>query len=236
MDISLREHWFDNGGIRLYATFAGDGPPLVLLHGGLANHLACWQFAGPLTARFRVITPDLRGAGRSHFAGPLSWDLIPSDIPALLYYYSIYLLVHNEAVRHNEPRLPEDQIVPLAKALIGGWRHLLPLGALIWLLVAGYTPVYVAAGATAAGVASVAASTGCPAGRDSGSSVVGSSTISPVLRSAVNSSTARPNIESVIGSAGCTLGAVAALFIPRKSRAAAAPVEAVEPELVAEAA
>jgi len=73
-----------------------------------------------------------------------------SLLPALLYYYSIYLLVHNEAVRYNEPRLPEDQIVPLGKALAGGWRHLLPLGALIGLLVAGYTPVYVAAGATAA--------------------------------------------------------------------------------------
>jgi TRAP-type uncharacterized transport system fused permease subunit len=73
-----------------------------------------------------------------------------SLVPALLYYYSIYLLVHNEAVRNNEPRLPEDQIVPLRRALAGGWRHLLPLGALIALLVAGYTPVYVAAGATAA--------------------------------------------------------------------------------------
>src|SRR5688572_20273089 len=73
-----------------------------------------------------------------------------SVLPALLYYYSIYLLVHNEAVRHNEPRLPEGDIVPLRAALAGGWRHLLPLGALIALLVAGYTPVYVAAGSTAA--------------------------------------------------------------------------------------
>ena len=73
-----------------------------------------------------------------------------SLLPALLYYYSIYLLVHNEAVRHNEARLPEEQIVPLPRALKNGWRHLLPIGALIALLVAGYTPVYVAAGATAA--------------------------------------------------------------------------------------
>jgi TRAP-type uncharacterized transport system fused permease subunit len=68
----------------------------------------------------------------------------------MLYYYSIYLLVHNEAVRHNEPRMAEQDIVPLPRALASGWRHLLPLGALIALLVAGYTPVYVAAGATAA--------------------------------------------------------------------------------------
>src|SRR4051812_18854397 len=73
-----------------------------------------------------------------------------SVLPALLYYYSIYLLVHNEAVRHNEARLPEEQIVPLGRALKNGWRHLLPICALIGLLVAGYTPVYVAAGSTAA--------------------------------------------------------------------------------------
>ncbi len=73
-----------------------------------------------------------------------------SVLPALLYYLSIYLLVHNEAVRNNEAPLPENQIVPLSKALAHGWRHLLPIGALIFLLVAGYTPVYVAAGATAA--------------------------------------------------------------------------------------
>jgi TRAP-type uncharacterized transport system fused permease subunit len=53
-------------------------------------------------------------------------------------------------VRYNEPRLPEDEIVPLRNALVRGWRHLLPIGALIGLLVAGYTPVYVAAGATGA--------------------------------------------------------------------------------------
>jgi TRAP transporter 4TM/12TM fusion protein len=73
-----------------------------------------------------------------------------SIVPALLYYYSIYLLVHNEAVRHDEPRMAEEDIVPLARALTSGWRHLLPIGALIGLLIAGFTPVYVAAGATAA--------------------------------------------------------------------------------------
>jgi TRAP transporter 4TM/12TM fusion protein len=82
----------------------------------------------------------------------ISYALIcwASIIPALLYYYSIYLLVHNEAVRHNEPRMAEEDIVPLARALGNGWRHLLPIGALIGLLIAGFTPVYVAAGATAA--------------------------------------------------------------------------------------
>lgn len=93
MDISLREHWFEHGGTRLYAVESGpqtsSAPPLVLLHGGLANHLACWQFAAPLTTRFRVITPDLRAAGRSHFASPLTWDALADDIPALLGHLGI---------------------------------------------------------------------------------------------------------------------------------------------------
>jgi len=78
-------------------------------------------------------------------------DIVAASwLPSILYYVAIYILVHNEAVRNREPPLPEDQIVPLHKALAGGWRHLLPIGAMMWLLLAGYTPVYVAAGSTAA--------------------------------------------------------------------------------------
>lgn len=39
--------------------------------------------------------------------------------------------------------------MPLHRAVTRGWRHLLPLGALVGLLMMGYTPVYVAAGSTA---------------------------------------------------------------------------------------
>ena len=81
---------------------------------------------------------------------PYATIALASLLPALLYYTSIYILVHNEAVRNNEARMPEDQIVPLHRALARGWRHLLPLGALVGLLIMGYTPVYVAAGSTAA--------------------------------------------------------------------------------------
>jgi len=97
----------------------------------------------PVMGAVAFIMSDITGISYARIA----WASI---VPALLYYYSIYLLVHNEAVRYNEPRLPESEIVPLGKALAGGWRHLLPIAALIGLLVAGYTPVYVAAGATAA--------------------------------------------------------------------------------------
>jgi TRAP transporter 4TM/12TM fusion protein len=78
-------------------------------------------------------------------------DIVAASwLPSILYYVAIYILVHNEAVRNREPPLPADQIVPLGRALATGWRHLLPIGAMMWLLLAGYTPVYVAAGSTAA--------------------------------------------------------------------------------------
>jgi pimeloyl-ACP methyl ester carboxylesterase len=76
--------WFESRGARLHAVARGDGPPLVLLHGGLADHRACWLYALPLVERFRVITPDLRGAGRSHDRGPLAWDQLGDDVAALL--------------------------------------------------------------------------------------------------------------------------------------------------------
>jgi len=81
---------------------------------------------------------------------PYSDIVAASWLPSILYYVAIYILVHNEAVRNREPPLPEDQITPLRTGLARGWRHLLPIGAMMWLLLDGYTPVYVAAGSTAA--------------------------------------------------------------------------------------
>jgi len=75
---------FEAEGVRLYAVEAGRGAPVILLHGGLANHLACRAHAAPLVGSHRVITPDLRGSGRSHYAGELGWDQLADDIAAIV--------------------------------------------------------------------------------------------------------------------------------------------------------
>ncbi len=67
----------------IYAIEHGQGLPIILLHGGLATHVACLRFALPLAERFRLSTPDLRGSGRSHFAGELSWELLADDVAQL---------------------------------------------------------------------------------------------------------------------------------------------------------
>jgi TRAP transporter 4TM/12TM fusion protein len=73
-----------------------------------------------------------------------------ATLPALGYYFGIYLLVHFESTRLNLPRLEESQIVGLKVALKNNWQSLVPLAVMIWLLVKGYSPAYVAAGSTLA--------------------------------------------------------------------------------------
>ncbi|MBV8755900.1 MAG: alpha/beta fold hydrolase [Deltaproteobacteria bacterium] len=67
----------------LFVHEEGAGRPLILLHGGLANHRSVMAYAQPLVARMRVIAPDLRGSGRSVFHGALTWDLLADDIAEL---------------------------------------------------------------------------------------------------------------------------------------------------------
>lgn len=67
-------------------------------------------------------------------------------LPSLGYYLGIYVLVHFEAVRLNLGRVPEDQIVGLKVALRRNWPSVIPMAVLLWLLVAGFSPAYVAAG------------------------------------------------------------------------------------------
>jgi pimeloyl-ACP methyl ester carboxylesterase len=61
----VRHRWVELRSIRMHVAEAGDGPPLVLLH-GWPQHWWCWRLLiGDLARRFRVLAPDLRGLGWS---------------------------------------------------------------------------------------------------------------------------------------------------------------------------
>jgi pimeloyl-ACP methyl ester carboxylesterase len=72
-------------GVRLHVAEAGEGPPLVLLH-GWPQHWWCWRRLIPTLARdFRVIAPDLRGFGWSEAPpGDYAKSAFAADVLALL--------------------------------------------------------------------------------------------------------------------------------------------------------
>jgi pimeloyl-ACP methyl ester carboxylesterase len=61
----MRELWFENAGVRLFAVEDGEGPVIVMLHGGMASHVASLPLVAPLSSRYRIVTPDVRGNGKS---------------------------------------------------------------------------------------------------------------------------------------------------------------------------
>lgn len=71
----------------------GDGPPLVLLHGGFVSTGPTWadspvayvQHIATLAKHFRVIAPDTRGSGATvHTDGTVSYALLADDVMALI--------------------------------------------------------------------------------------------------------------------------------------------------------
>ena len=71
--------------IDLVYTEAGQGDPLLFIH-GLGGSRADWELQIPaMTPHFRVITPDLRGHGLSAKpVGPYRIELFAADVAALL--------------------------------------------------------------------------------------------------------------------------------------------------------
>lgn len=82
---SIRERFADVNGVRLHVTEAGEGPPLVLLH-GWPQHAGCWRTLIPqLADRHRVLAPDLRGFGRSDAPpGDYAKATLAADVVALI--------------------------------------------------------------------------------------------------------------------------------------------------------
>jgi pimeloyl-ACP methyl ester carboxylesterase len=80
----MRDVWRTEGSVRLFSVEFGDGPTLVFLHGGLADHRAVLPVVQPLSDQYRVVTPDLRASGRSWSSEPLTFERLSDDLLRLL--------------------------------------------------------------------------------------------------------------------------------------------------------
>ena len=61
----VEHRWADLNGFRMHYAEAGEGEPVILVH-GWPQHWWAWRHQiGPLAERYRVVVPDLRGYGWS---------------------------------------------------------------------------------------------------------------------------------------------------------------------------
>ncbi|PWC55559.1 TRAP transporter permease [Azospirillum sp. TSO22-1] len=140
---------------------------------GIANVLTTGQFTIPLMMRFGYrpafagaveatasmggqIMPPVMGAAAFIMAEtigvPYSEIALAAAIPAVLYFASAFWMVHLEAGMYNLVGMPRAQLPNVWRALVEGWYLILPLAALVYLLFAGFTPLF-------AGVIGIAATT-----------------------------------------------------------------------------
>ena len=86
-------HQIHANGIDIHYVEAGEGEPLILLHGGVVSTNLIWEgvplayasHMGMLATHFRVIAPDTRGCGRTPYGGgDTSYDQLADDVVALI--------------------------------------------------------------------------------------------------------------------------------------------------------
>ncbi len=133
---------------------------------GIANVVASGQFTIPLMKRFGFpaayaggveatssmggqIMPPVMGAVAFIMAEtidrPYSDIVQAAIIPALLYFGACFWSVHLEAGRRGLKGLPRSQLPNGWNEIRNNWYLILPLVVLVYLLFAGYTPLFAGA-------------------------------------------------------------------------------------------
>jgi len=75
--------------------------------------------------------------------------VVAAVLPALLYYIAVYAQVHFHSVNTHAKGFSRSELPSLASTFSWGWLFLIPIAALVWTLMAGYTPTYAALVASA---------------------------------------------------------------------------------------
>ncbi len=133
---------------------------------GVANVVASGQFTIPLMKRFGFtsafaggveatssmggqIMPPVMGAVAFIMAETIDVPYVEiaraALIPALLYFFACFWSVHLEAGKRGLEGLPGDQLPSFMSEVKANWYLILPLLALVYLLFAGFTPLFAGA-------------------------------------------------------------------------------------------
>ncbi|WP_432737982.1 TRAP transporter permease [Maridesulfovibrio sp. FT414] len=111
------------------------------------------KFAGAVEAAASTggqLMPPIMGAGAFIMS---QWTQIPyltivavAFIPAIMYFISVAFFVHLRAKKLGIKPIPEEDIPRIGEVIKEGWNFFLPIGVLMGLLMAGFTPTFSACG------------------------------------------------------------------------------------------
>jgi len=62
-------------------------------------------------------------------------------VPAFLYYFSAFSMVHFEALRINLKGMSSEELPQVRKTIVYGFQFIIPVAILVWLLVKGNSPM-----------------------------------------------------------------------------------------------
>ncbi|MDE2469499.1 MAG: TRAP transporter fused permease subunit [Bradyrhizobium sp.] len=161
-DISLGLFGRTRGGPAKVAVFAS-GMMGTISGSGVDNVVTVGQFTIPLMIRFGYrrafaagveatasmcgqIMPPVMGAVAFIMAETLGVDysviVKAAVIPAILYFASVFWMVHLEAAKHGLVGMKRSEVPNAWKALVTRWYLALPLMALVYMLFEGFTPLH----------------------------------------------------------------------------------------------
>jgi len=138
----------------LFGTISGSAVANVMVDGWLTIPLmkrtgfkppfACAVEATASTGG--QIMPPVMGAAAfvmSEFTGiPYITICLYAMIPAILYYMALFMSIHFEAGRMGIKGIPKEELPRLKKVLAARGHMFIPLGIIVYMMIAGYTPMY----------------------------------------------------------------------------------------------
>jgi TRAP transporter 4TM/12TM fusion protein len=138
----------------LFGTISGSAVANVMVDGWLTIPLmkrtgfnppfACAVEATASTGG--QIMPPVMGAAAfvmAEFTGiPYITICLYAMIPALLYYFALFMSIHFMAGRMGLKGIPREELPRLKNVLVARGHMFIPLGVIVYMMIAGYTPMY----------------------------------------------------------------------------------------------
>lgn len=95
------------------------------------------QFMPPVMGSAAFLMAEILGVPYAHVA-------LAALLPALLYYACLYFTVYFKAKKENLRGLSKEETPKVRDVLRKGWPVFIPIAALVYLLMSGYSPGYAA--------------------------------------------------------------------------------------------